>query len=525
MPQVTEVRENLSVAVATTIAPESGIRRTVNRYAWGVLAAVVTLLLRRLLAPVVGNQLVYMVLWPSVVFSSWYCGVGPAIVTVIVGVMGAWFWFLPHVHSVTLQQHPTNEITNLVGFLIVSALIIVMGEANRRARDRERRYAEEAIAANAKFEALFQQTTVFAGVMTLDGIVVDANRLCLEMCGYRAEDVLGKPFWECGWWQGRPESQAKIRAATPQAAQGISYREILPYRWAGGTERIVDFSLHPIRDSRGQIIFLHPTGIDITDLKNAEENYRALAESLEEKIRIRTIELEQRTQQLRDLSRRLLQTQDDERRRIARELHDSAGQYMASIQMNLDALLREAVALPLPQRERITDSIAMLERCNSEIRTLSYLLHPPLLDELGLRSALSWYLEGFSERSGIKVELQVPDDLPRMTPNTETVIFRVVQQSLVNIHRHSGSRIARVSIDCDAERIELTISDEGKGMPPETLAGINAGTGLVGVGVAGMRERVIGMGGKFQVSSRHDGTTIHISLPVTLSGNAAVSGA
>jgi PAS domain S-box-containing protein len=513
----------LNVAVATTIAPVSGIRRTVNRYAVGVLAAVVALLLRRLLAPLVGTQLVYMVLWPAVVFSSWYCGMGPAIVTVIIGVVSAWFWFLPHLHTVTFQ-HPPTETTSLIGFLIVSALIIMMGEANRRARERERRSAEEAIAATAKFEALFQQTTVFAGVTTLDGVVLDANRLCLEMCGYRAEDVLGRVFWECGWWQGYPDSQDKIRAATPHAAQGISYREVLPYRWADGTERTVDLSLHPIRDSRGQIIFLHPTGVDITDLKTAEEKYRTLAETLEEKVRVRTEEVEQRTQQLRDLSRRLLQTQDDERRRIARELHDSAGQYMASIQMNLDALLREAVALPAAQMARISDSIAMLERCNSEIRTLSYLLHPPLLDELGLRSALSWYLEGFSERSGIKVELQVPDDLPRMTANTETVIFRVVQQSLVNIHRHSGSQIAKIRIKCDAERISLRISDEGKGMSLVALDGINTGTGLVGVGMAGMRERVRGLGGDFEVRSRNDGTTIQISLPVTRTADAAAAG-
>ena len=511
------------MAGATTIAPEGGIRRTANRYAVGVLAAVVALLLRRTLAPVVGTQLVYMVLWPAVVFSSWYFGVGPAILTVFIGVVGAWFWFLPHLHSATFQ-HPPAETASLIGFLIVSALIIVMGETNRRTRQRERRSAEEAIAATAKFEALFQQTTVFAGVMTAEGIVIDANRLCLELCGYQAEEVLGRLFWECGWWQGYPESQAKIQAATPHAAQGISYREVLPYRWADGTERTVDFSLHPIRDSRGQIIFLHPTGVDITDLKNAEENYRKLAETLEEKARVRTEELQQRTQQLRDLSRRLLQTQDDERRRIARELHDSAGQYMASIQMNLDALLREAVALPAAQRERVSDSIAMLERCNSEIRTLSYLLHPPLLDELGLRSALSWYLEGFSERSGIKVECEIPDDLPRMTANTETVIFRVVQQSLVNIHRHSGSHVARIRIDCDVERVSLEISDEGKGMSPDTLAGINAGTGLVGVGMAGMRERVIGMGGKFEVQSLNDGTTIQISLPVTRSSSVATAG-
>jgi PAS domain S-box-containing protein len=507
----------------TSISSEPGIKGAAKRYSIAVLAAVAALLLRWLLAPVVGNQLVYMILWPSVVFSAWYCGIGPSIVTVLIGVFASWIWFVPHTRPFSFQ-HPANELISLFGFMIVSVLIVMMGEGNRRGRERERRAAEEASAATAKFEALFQQTTVFAGVMNADGIIIDANRLCLDACGFRAEEVIGKLFWDCGWWRNHPESQSKIRAATPAVAAGSTYHEILLYSWADGTEHRVDFSLHPIRDKHGEIIFLHPTGIDITDLKIAEENYRTLAETLEQQVRVRTEEVEQRTKQLRDLSRRLLRAQDDERRKIARELHDSAGQDLAALQMNLNALLRDAVALTPAQRERISDSITVVAHCNSEIRTMSYLLHPPLLDELGLRSALSWYLEGFSERSGIKVELQMPDNMPRMMENTETAIFRIVQQSLVNIHRHSGSHVAKVSIDCDAERVNLEICDQGKGMSAETLAGINTGTGLVGVGMAGMRERVKGLEGDFDVRSGNDGTHIQISLPVTRMNESAASG-
>ena len=143
-------------------------------------------------------------------------------------------------------EHPTTELTSLTGFLIVSALIIAMGETNRRAREREHKIAEAVVAATAKFEAVFQQTTVFAGIMTLDGKVIDANQICLKACGYREEEVLGKDFWETGWWRESPEVQGKIRRATSRAAVGISCRETLPFYWADGAKRLVDFAL-PIR--------------------------------------------------------------------------------------------------------------------------------------------------------------------------------------------------------------------------------------------------------------------------------------
>jgi PAS domain S-box-containing protein len=412
-------------------------------------------------------------------------------------------WAVAHTDDRKFDAEDERLMRSLGTFASSAYQVLESRDAITESQDGLSHALAEANAATAKFRAVFEQTAVFAGVMTADGIILDANRLFLEVCGYRAEDVLGRLFWECGWWQGCPESQAKIQAATPLAAQGKSYREMLPYRWADGSERVVDFALDPIRDQSGQIIFLHPTGVDVTDLKNAQEKYRRFAETLEEQVRVRTQEVEQQSKQLRALSRRLLKTQDDERRRLARELHDSAGQDLAAIQMNLNALLRDAGALSPAQQEHISNSINVVARCDCEIRTMSYLLHPPLLDELGLRSALSWYLDGFSERSGIKVDLQMPEDLPRMEENTETAIFRVVQQSLVNIHRHSGSYVARVSVECDAERINLQICDEGKGMSAEALAGINSGAGVVGVGMSGMRERVRGL----EASSRCDRAT------------------
>jgi signal transduction histidine kinase len=223
--------------------------------------------------------------------------------------------------------------------------------------------------------------------------------------------------------------------------------------------------------------------------------------------------IDDRTEQLRQLSARVISLQDEERRRIARELHDSAGQYLAAIEMNLSGLkqtpnLEEALARP------ISDSLDLAHLCTAEIRTISYLLHPPLLDEMGLASALKWYVEGFSERSGIRVDLDFPKDFGRLPRETETVLFRVVQQSLANIHRHSGSHVARIHVEADAESVRVEICDDGRGIGPEILKGMNAGRRLMGVGIAGMRERVRVMGGRFSIRSGSEGTTIDVTLPL-----------
>src|SRR5450755_3894885 len=200
-----------------------------------------------------------------------------------------------------------------------------------QAEDRERHLLAEASEATAKFRAVFDQSAIFAGIMTVDGTVTEANRLCLEACGYRAEEVIGRLFWETGWWRVNKDVQDKIRVATIQAAQGIPYREELPYHLADGTERVVDFALHPVRDDQGKIIFLHPTGTDITERKNVEEELRSTQAELEKRVQERTAELNKANENLRDLSARLLQTRDHEARRLARELHDSAGQLLAAI--------------------------------------------------------------------------------------------------------------------------------------------------------------------------------------------------
>jgi PAS domain S-box-containing protein len=389
----------------------------------------------------------------------------------------------------------------------------------RRAEEREKQITAQAVAANAKFRAVFEQTSVFAGIMTKDGVVIDANKICLEACGYRAEDVLGRPFWETGWWRNFTESRDKIRAATPRAAEGIPYREMLHYSWADGTERLVDFALYPIVDEKGEILFLHPTGVDITDLKRAEENYRNLAETLEVEVRARTLELENRNLEvlrqsdlLREFSQRLLHAQDEERRHIARELHDSAGQTLTVLGINLSQLVQKAgqVAPELTaDAEMIQETVEQLHR---EIRTTSYLLHPPLLDETGLSSALNWYVQGLVERSDLDISFNISENFGRLPRDMELLVFRLVQECLTNIHRHSGSKTASIRIMRETDQITVQIRDEGKGMSPERMAEIQSGGS--GVGIRGMRERLRQFDAALKIESDGSGTNILTTIPV-----------
>jgi signal transduction histidine kinase len=223
---------------------------------------------------------------------------------------------------------------------------------------------------------------------------------------------------------------------------------------------------------------------------------------------------EQANKALRELSRRLFQMQDEEHRRIARELHDSVAQELAAVSMNLGELQKR-----IEGRDRITDnllsdSMALVEQCNREIRTISHLLHPPLLDELGLRRALQEYIEGFAGRSAIVTTLDVAEDVDRLPAEIETALFRVVQESLGNIHRHSGSTAAAIRIRRDAGTVRLEISDEGGGLPPGLRQGNKEMSVPVGVGIAGMRERLRQVGGQLEIESSDRGTTVRAIVPL-----------
>jgi signal transduction histidine kinase len=220
-----------------------------------------------------------------------------------------------------------------------------------------------------------------------------------------------------------------------------------------------------------------------------------------------TLELSNR--QLRELSTRLLHSQDEERRRIARELHDSVGQYLTALNMIVEGLWRGGNDLPRGVIEKLQEASAALRACMAEVRTISHLLHPPLLEELGLVSAARWYVQGFAERSGIQVQVEMPEELRRVDPDTELVLFRVLQESLTNVHRHSGSKVAVVRIGFDAQQIWLEIRDRGKGLPQ---AGGNALR--PGVGIRGMQERVRELAGVLEFSSDAMGTRVKAVIPL-----------
>jgi two-component system, NarL family, sensor kinase len=269
-----------------------------------------------------------------------------------------------------------------------------------------------------------------------------------------------------------------------------------------------------------------------------EQQLRAANEQLDLKIQERTSELTRSNQLLHDeiqrrvqteemlrkLSARILTLQDEERRRLGRELHDSAGQLLAALHINLGVIAQRTQGDPNISA-RVADSAALADQVISEIRTLSYLLHPPMLDETGLASAVEWYARGFSDRSKIAVDLDVDPLLPRFPTEVETAIFRIVQESLVNIHRHSGSRTAFISLKSNSEAAALTIRDEGCGIRTEILKNMEVCGANVGVGIGGMRERARQLGGAISIRRANPGTVVQVSLPVLkYASGAAVAG-
>jgi PAS domain S-box-containing protein len=217
---------------------------------------------------------------------------------------------------------------------------------------------------------------------------------------------------------------------------------------------------------------------------------------------------------LRNLSGRLLQLQDEERRRIARELHDSTGQSLAALVIHLSAVTARITEIDRTAAEMLREAIDLSQKASDETRTLSYLLYPPTLDHAGLRSALEWYIDGFTQRSKVKVDLDVSIGQERLAEIVERTLFRIVQESLTNIFRHSGSDTASVRITRRSGIVRLEVADKGKGVPEDVLAALNSSGGQLGVGIRGMRERIRQLGGWLQVKSRPDGATIIAGLPV-----------
>ena len=251
---------------------------------------------------------------------------------------------------------------------------------------------------------------------------------------------------------------------------------------------------------------------DITDRKRAEAELKLVHDELEARVNQRTAELRAAEAGLRMLSGRLMQLQDEERRRIARELHDSSGQALAALSMCISMVEREKAKLTERASRNLADAARLVRELSQELRTMSHLLHPPLLDEAGLESALRWFVEGFAQRSGIEVNLDLAPELGRLPKEMEIAVFRVVQESLANVHRHSGSKTAEVLVARDAQKVTLEIRDRGRGLSPNGEAA-SAPT-IPGVGIQGMRERVRQLGGNFEIESIQGNTVVRANIPL-----------
>jgi signal transduction histidine kinase len=354
-----------------------------RRYGLAAGAVIVALLLRRLMTPLLGENNPYHTVWAAVVFSAWYCGLGPSIVTTLLSMVGVWYWFLPPYHSFRLEDSKA-AISGMAGFLFFAGLIIALGESNRR-------------------------------------------------------------------------SLAKSR--------------------------------------------------------QAERNLQKTHDELEQRIKDRTADLAMANDSLRELSSRLQQMRDEERRRIARELHDSVGQLLAALSMNFAIVEAQASQLDLPGARALAENSALVQQISSEIRTISHLLHPPLLDAAGLASALRWYVDGFSERSKIQVNLEIPEKFGRLPDEMELAIFRMVQECLTNIHRHSGGTSAIIRVHQQDHGVSVEVQDYGKGIPFERQLELSS-AGRTGVGFRGMRERLHQLGGRLEIRSGNAGTLVTANLPL-----------
>lgn len=350
---------------------------------------------------------------------------------------------------------------------------------------------------------------------TLEGIITSWNAGAERLFGYTASEAVGQHISLIIPIDRRGEETVIIERI--KRGQAIEHFDTVRIR---KDHKTLDISLtiSPIRDASGKIIGASKIARDITErkqvereLRESEGRYRTLADALETQVQFRTQELERRNSELRDLSGLLLESQDAERRHIARELHDSAGQTLTALDLQLARISEGAKKDPALAKE-VQNAEELVQHLARELRTTSYLLHPPLLDEVGISSALSWYVQGLAERSSLDIDLKISENFGRLPSEMELVIFRLVQECLTNIHRHSESKIALIRVEREENAVHIKVEDRGSGMSPERLAEIQSqGTG---VGIRGMRERVRHLRGNLVIESNGSGTKIYATLPL-----------
>jgi PAS domain S-box-containing protein len=360
------------------------------------------------------------------------------------------------------------------------------------------------------------------GLYTVDteGLSTYVNPSAEKMFDWKSAELLGKKMHDLTHYK-RPDGTPFPAAECPglqvlQKGTELREHEDVFIRKDGSFFPVV-FSASPLRNEGS------PVGVvvcfrDDTKRREADSQLQTLVRTLETRIAERTGELQDVTDKLRELSGRLLQTQDEERRRIARELHDGVGQLLVALNLNLSKVNSEKFRLSEGARLSLGENSKLIDQASQEIRTMSHLLHPPLLDEVGLESALRWYVDGFAERSKISVHVELVSAFSEGLPRDLALsIFRIVQECLTNVHRHSGSLTAFVGIERSVGHITLEVKDQGKGIPLEIREKIASGASG-GVGLRGMRERIRQFGGRLEVHSGEGSTKVIAVLPIPRAG-------
>ena len=347
--------------------------------------------------------------------------------------------------------------------------------------------AVEFFESRAQFAAIVESSDDAIVSKDLNGVILSWNAGAQRIFGYSPAEALGKPITIII----PAELQQEEREILDNIRKGERINHFETVRLRKDGERVnVSLTISPVRDNQGHIIGASKIARDISERKRFEE---ALKES--------------------EFSARLLKVQDEDRRRIARELHDGVGQLLAAVSINVGVVARERHKLTSDAARRIEETGVLVQQASADIRTVSYLLHPPLLDEMGLSSALKWYIDGFAERSKMSVELEMPSDLGRLPQDSELVLFRIAQECLTNIHRHAKCSSAFVKLSNTGGRLAMEIRDDGQGIDQELQRQIAAGK-AVGVGLRGMRERVCAIRGTFEVESNGNGTSVRVTLPL-----------
>ncbi len=437
--------------------------------------------------------------------------------TAVVVLAGIATWGTLHGMGPFVRETQNESLLLLQAFMGVMAVMAMTLAAVVWERQRDEEALRESEAA---FRVMADAVPVFIFTNRADGTCDYVNTRFYEYTAMPAGSAQGY-----GWAAAlHPDDRERTQVLWRQSQiTGESYEFRYRFRAADGSYRWFLGRARPIRGARGRIVKWFGSCADIENLVRAEESLRQAREELELRIAKRTAELAEANQALqtdnlerkraedevRNLSARLLKLQDEERRRIARDLHDTTGQKVAAMALDLAVLSEEAGKLAARGREALGECYRLVEQIGNELRTLSYLLHPPLLDEVGLNSAIRWYADGVAQRSGLQLDLEVSPEVGRLSQEAETALFRIVQEGLTNVHLHSGSKRAQIRLLRDNGEIRLEISDDGKG-----IGGKGDGAQPLGVGITGMRERMKQLGGQLEVVSGDHGTIVRAILPV-----------